>query len=207
MNNLIEFLYTINPGSLLDIGANNGDFSVNIKRAFPDIFLYAIEANPNCDHDLSIKNIPHMICCLSDTEKTIDFFISKLGDGKNTGASYYKEKTNYYSEGNYNILKVKSKTLDAIFSETIIFDFIKLDTQGSENDIIKGGINLIKRAKYVMLEVAILEYNENAPFIDEVFSYLNSINYVPVMKIEEHKYSDGRVFQEDWIFKNIEGNI
>jgi FkbM family methyltransferase len=202
MNNLLQFLYTIQPKSILDIGANNGDFSSYLKKVFPETFLFAIEANPNCKIDLTNKNIPHVICCLSDIEKNIDFFVSNLGDGKNTGASYYKEKTDYYKEGNYNTLNIRSKTLDSIFENSVTFDFIKLDTQGSEIDIIRGGINLVKRAKYLMLEVAILEYNENAPFIDEVFSYLESINYLPILKVDEHKYSDGIIFQEDWIFKN-----
>jgi hypothetical protein len=202
MYNLFQFLFNNKITSFLDLGANDGDFSWAIKSVFPNMKLFAIEANPNCEQDLKNKNISYMICCLSDTKKNIDFFVSKIGDGKNTGSSYFKEKTEYYSEGNYNILKTETKTLDEIFDDTYKFEFIKLDTQGSEIDIIKGGINLVKKAKYMMLEVAILEYNEGAPLKDEVFSYLKSINYLPVTKIHEHKYSDGRIFQEDWIFQN-----
>lgn len=202
MNNLLQFLFDNKIKSFLDIGANNGDFSWTIRFVFPNIQLFAIEANPNCQQDLKNRNIPHTIAILSDKEKDIDFFVSKIGDGKNTGSSYLKEKTEYYSEGNYNILKTKAKILDKIFDENHKFEFIKLDTQGSEIDIIKGGLNLVSRAKYMMLEVAILEYNEGAPLRDEVFTYLESIKYLPILKVDEHKYSDGRIFQEDWIFKN-----
>lgn len=202
MHSLLNFLHQQNINSFLDIGANNGDFSRQILNTFPNIKIFCIEANENCKNDLIGKNLPHMICCLSDTEKDIDFFISKLGDGKNTGASYYKELTPYYAENNYNTLKVKTKTLDTIFTSGEIFEFIKLDTQGSEIDIIRGGLRLVKKSKFIMAEVAVLRYNECAPMKEDVFSYLNSIHYDPHMKIEEHRYPDGTIFQEDWIFKN-----
>lgn len=202
MNNLYEFLSENKIKSFLDIGANNGDISLTVKKHLPDVKLFCIEANPNCEHDLKIKELPYLISCLSDVEKDIEFFVSKIGDGKNTGASYYKELTDFYSEGNYNSLKVKTKTLDSIFSQDEEFEFIKLDTQGSEIDIIKGGLNLVKRTKFIMAEVSVLRYNDRAPLKEEVFAFLSTIGYFPIIKTEEHKYSDGTVFQEDWIFRN-----
>ena len=49
---------------------------------------------------------------------------------------------------------VKCSTIDSIFSDTKI-DLIKIDTEGSEYDIIKGGINTIKKYKPKIL----LEFN------------------------------------------------
>ena len=204
MDNLINFLNKENVKSFLDIGANNGDFSKSIKGVFSNIKLFCIEANPIHEVNLQSKQLPYLIACLSDTEKDINFFVSKIGDGNSTGASYYKELTNYYSEGNYTTLFVKTKTLDTIFDSNNLYEFIKLDTQGSEIDIIKGGINLVKNARFIMTEVSVLMYNEMAPLKEDVFAYLNSIGYLPIEKIEEHKYADGTEFQEDWIFKNIE---
>lgn len=203
MLKVLEFIRLNNIKSVLDIGANVGDFSNCIKSKFINLDLFLIEANPNCEKYLQQKNLPYKICCLSDTKKQIDFYVSTLGSETNTGASYYKEKTKYYDEGNYNTIKVKTETIDSLFPDKI-FEFIKLDTQGSEIDIIKGGLNLIKKAKYLMTEVSILEYNIGAPFKNDMLSFLYKHNYVPILKIDEHRFEDGRIFQEDWIFKNKE---
>jgi FkbM family methyltransferase len=200
--NLLTFLQTNNIKSFLDIGANVGDVSNLIKNYFLNMSIFAIEANPNCEIYLKNKNIPYKICCLSDTKKQIEFYISTVSNDTNTGASYYKEKTNYYGDNNYKSYSMLTEKLDDLFDDNQSFDFIKIDTQGSELDIIKGGLNLIKKAKFLMLEVAILEYNEGAPFKNEIEDFLKTINYFPLLKIEEHKFEDGRIFQEDWIFSN-----
>lgn len=202
MHTLLNFLYNNKINSMLDIGANTGDFSQVIRSIFPNIKIFCIEANSNCERDLKLKNMEYVIECLSDTEKEINFFVSTIGDGKNTGASYFKELTKFYSDGNYIATKVKTKTLDGIFNKQEIYDFIKLDTQGSEIDIIKGGLNLIKRAKFLMIEMSIRPYNENAPLKDEVVNYLKQIGYHPIIKTEEHIDENGIVFQDDWIFEN-----
>jgi hypothetical protein len=51
-----------------------------------------------------------------------------------------------------------------------------MDVQGAELDIIRGGIKLCKKAKGILLEVALKEYNQNSPLYDEVVDYMKSIN-------------------------------
>jgi FkbM family methyltransferase len=205
MNNILNLIQKYNLTSFLDIGANVGDVSAHVRAVFPNIKIFCIEANPACEHDLTAKNLSYRIECLSDVISQKNFYVSTIGDGKNTGASLYKELTPYYSDEKYKTLDLITNTLDNIFPSEI-FDFIKMDTQGSELDIMKGGKNLCARAKFIKIEVAVLPYNLGAPFKDDVFSYLKSINYAPLLKDEEHKYEDGRIFQEDYIFYNMERN-
>lgn len=188
--------------SLLDIGANHGAFSYQVKSHFGKLDLYMIEANDKCKPMLDMTNIPYTISCLSDTEKEIDFFLENTND-IGTGASYYIEKTEFYSKK--RSVKVKTSTLDSLIEDTFgsekSFDIIKLDTQGSELDILKGGKKLAQRAKFIIIETSLIEYNENSPLQEDVFNYMKSIGFEPKEKIEDH-YHQGKVIQEDWIFEN-----
>lgn len=180
--------------SVLDIGANQGHFSIIIKSAFPDVDILMIEANPFCDSFLKRTGIPYEMVCLSDTEKEVDFYL----EDKNfigTGASYYLEKTHHYSLKNFT--KMNTKRLDDVVSRP--YDLIKLDTQGSELDIMKGGKKAVDTAKYILIETSLIEYNENAPLKKEVFDYMMSIGFKPIEIVEEHVMGDS-VFQEDWLF-------
>lgn len=201
MHVLLDFIENKQIQSFLDIGANIGDFSYNIKRRFPRINIFAIEANKNCEQDLLARAISYRITCLSDTKKKVNFYLSLLVDRKNTGASYFKEKTRFYDEGSYTTEVIETETLDDLFTEGF-FEFIKLDTQGSELDILKGGVNLVRKASYLSVEVAVQEYNDSAPMKDDVFSYLESIGFIPEVMTEDHLHN-GIIIQEDWIFRNV----
>lgn len=203
ISNVLNLIRMHKIKSVLDIGCNVGDFSYAIKQVYPDIKIIGVEANRNCENDLKNKNIEYKIECLSDKEEDVNFYITNLTDGKCTGASFLKEKHGiHYQEGNYTSQLIRTKTLNNLFKNET-FDLIKLDTQGSELKIINGGLDLILKSKFIILETNIIQYNENAPLQEEVFSFLKNINFTPYLKIGESKFPDGRIFQEDYIFKKV----
>ena len=79
------------------------------------------------------------------------------------------------------------------------FDLIKIDTQGSEIDIMMGGIELIKRANCVILEVSIIPYNTGAPSYMDVISFMNELRYYPLLQIGRH-YLNNQLIQLDLAF-------
>jgi len=93
------------------------------------------------------------------------------------------------------------QTLDSMFTDDSIFDFIKMDTQGSELDIIKGGKHLCSKAKYILLEVAVTQYNDNAPLENEVITFMNDFGFSEGLTIGEH-YDGNKIIQKDIVFKN-----
>ena len=200
ISQFFDFFKERNVKSILDIGANVGNFSMMMRHILPDVYLYMIEANPFCDGILKKTQIPYSIVCLSDVEKDVQFYFQD-GNMIGTGSSYYLENTNYFSMKNYSW--VTTQTLDSVLERDCpdtVFDFIKMDTQGSELDIMRGGQKTISNAKYVLLEISLIPYNIGAPLKEEVMEYMKSISFVPIEKIDE-SYMDGKLIQEDWIFE------
>ena len=181
--------------SFLDIGANVGNFSMFMRRTFPEMEILMLEANLFCDKALEATGIPYEIVCLSNEEKEVKFYYEDT-NFHGTGASYYLEKTPHYSKQQHSLLK--TRMLDDVVGDRS-FDFIKMDTQGSELDILRGGTKTVAKAKYVLLELSLVEYNENAPLKAEVMEYMKSIGFEPLELIDVH-YHNGIMIQEDWIF-------
>jgi FkbM family methyltransferase len=196
MNKVINFLLQNKIQSVLDIGANLGEWSSHVKQNIPSIKLHSIEANPTCEEFLKNRNLNYSIACLSDSIKTIKFFIDP-NNKVSTGCSYYLENTNFFIDEMY--IELQTKTLDSLIADS--YEYIKLDTQGSELDIIKGGMNLISRAKYLQLETSLIEYNKNSPSKEKVFMFLEKINFKPLELVETH-HMNGKIIQEDFVFKN-----
>ena len=132
---------------------------------------------------------------LSDQNKNVNFY-SNLS----TGDSYLIEQTSFYSKDLKPIVR-KAISLDEIVKkEKIPFpDFLKIDTQGSELDILKGSKESISQCSLIYLECPIVEYNLNAPSLKEYVDYLNSINFIPYDICEIHKI-DNILIQIDILF-------
>ena len=191
-----------NPKSVLDIGANVGEFSRLCKSLWNDIDILMVEGNENCEPDLKLTGYPYTIELLGDEEKEVDFYIQS-DNIKGTGCSYYREVTHLYDEP--IIVKKTLKKLDDIVNQT--FDIIKIDTQGSELDIIRGGRDTISKASYVILELPIKEYNLNSPKIEEIIEEMKSLGFDDFNPIEEHRWPNqdnlfeyNEVFQIDAVF-------
>jgi FkbM family methyltransferase len=154
------------PNSVLDIGAHHGEFYLECKNAFPECVVISIEGNIDCADILQSVN-PNCIISLLGRETGKTVFYKQKNNLQCTGSSLYRELTHHFDDN--SVIKEERilSTLDMLLPTTA-FDLVKIDTQGSEVDIIKGGINLISKSKGVILEISQVPYNQGAPLKEEV---------------------------------------
>lgn len=189
------------PESILDIGANVGQFYNEIKEIFPNSYYYLIEGNDSCEVVLKTLNVDYSISLLSDSEKEVDFYVRKH-EPRCTGNSIYRENTSFYDDDQVVILKKQTKTLSNILNNKV-FDLIKIDVQGSEIDIINGGLDIFKNAKGVLMEISLVEYNQNAPVKDFVYEYMSKIVFLPFENISNINHPiTHELIQQDILFLN-----
>lgn len=180
------------PESYLDVGACKGHALPFIIHQLPSLKrIEAIEANKR--HELDLKhiceqhNIPYKIDVLSDSIREVKFYTDGKGpQSTDPGASYLFEDTPHFNKERYDL--VTTNTLDNIYNESDTFDLIKIDTQGSELDIIRGGLNLISRTKALILEENIVPFNEGAPLHSEVKKYVESLGFKLVQNLDNKNY-------------------
>lgn len=187
------------PYRILDIGANIGQFHKECKSSFPDSFVFSIEASAECEPYLKQITKNYYIGLLAKNNNEYNFY-SRKDTGIGTGNSIYRELTHFYSDEQINIIKQHGIRLDDLFEDDSEFDLIKIDTQGSELDIIDGGLNLCKRSKGILLEVSITQYNEGAPLHDEVITYMNQNGFQAVEILDESRNHGS--YQQDILFIN-----
>jgi FkbM family methyltransferase len=161
------------PKRVLDIGANIGEWAKLASQAWPTASFHLIEANPGCKQYLDDLPWPYTIALLGDSERdSVPFYtISTTA----TGASVYRELTWLYDA--CEPIWLPQTTLDALFPMSV-FEFVKIDTQGSELDIMRGGMDLIQRGtRAILMEVSLEPYNEGAPLHDEVVEFMKGIGF------------------------------
>lgn len=160
--------------SVLDVGAAHGHFSGYLTDFFPDAKITAVECNTRDSYFLAqYPSWDVHYACLGEKNCKMNFYIdpNAVTGG---GNSNYKENTQCFKDP---IIEEKQiVTMDEMF-EGETFDLVKIDTQGSELDIIKGGKDVLSRSTWLLLELSYLQYNEGAPLIDDVLAYTRSIGW------------------------------
>ena len=192
---VIEVMKTHNVKTLLDIGAWHGDFSTEIHNRYSECDCFCIEANPYCEPPLKESGFAYKIAVLSDVVKPIKLF---LNTNRNdcTGTSYYREMNkDFFPQTHY--LELETAVLDSVV-EPNKFEFIKLDTQGSELDILNGGTDVLKSCKILLIEVSVIPYNHGSPTSDEVEQYMTKLGFVKESVVAVN--TQGGIHQEDWLY-------
>ena len=182
--------------SVLDVGAYRGEFARLIKEIFPDVKIKCIEGDERQAPFLLDLDVDFYL--LSKKTKQLDFY-TLPGNACTTGSSIYRENTIHYQEP--LVVKKQAYALDDL--DFPPFDLIKLDVQGSELDVLKGGKEYLAKThpRYLLIETSIQQYNHGAPLAGEVISYLNKIGY-RLQDIFDVLYNqDNQLLQVDFLFE------
>lgn len=188
------------PKVIYDVGAFVGGWTQDVRTIFSDSQFYTFEANRI--HEKSLKTVTGedkvFIGVLGAENKPVTFY--SLGD---TGDSIMKENTSYFMQNkNVDVSTRNMRMLDDVVAdgEVPLPDLVKLDLQGAELEVIKGGLTSITYAEIIILEVKILEYNIGGPTFLQTINYLDSIGYIPLDITELHYLHTGELNEVDIIF-------
>ena len=198
--NLLPVTKYFYPHRILDIGANIGQFHEMAKIQFPDSYIFSIEASSDCEPYLQKITDQYHIGLLTKDDSVYNFY-SRKDTGTGSGNSIYRELTSWYDDSNLEVIQKQGTRLDDLFTDESEFDLVKIDTQGSELDILSGGKLLCSKAKGILLEVSLTRYNENSPLIAEVHEFMRNFGYDAreVLGVGHHPKT-GELIQNDILY-------
>ena len=169
----------IEPGmTVVDVGAHIGTFTLLASKRVgeegkviviePEIYNFK-QLNKNLELN-EIRNTIPVKTALSDFNGNKDFFIDK----ESTCSSFTLKPDRQI----INKLIIKVKTLDNLLQEINIdkIDFLKIDTEGAELEILKGAKQTMIKNPQIKMAIAAYHYSEEK---EEVFQYLKNLKFSP----------------------------
>lgn len=190
------------PRSVLDIGAHLGGFSRALLEVFPGCVPTLVEPNPHCHPALAATGWD--LYCLAASSEDGEAFIHLTREWpQSTGASLYRENTHFFRDEVLERRAVPRRRLDTLFPGQR-FDVVKIDTQGSELDVLRGGRAVISQADYVVVEVSLVEFNLGGAAAEAVFAELAGMGFHSAEVVEFHRLrgvQDGNLLQMDFMFE------
>ncbi len=161
--------------NVFDVGAYKGKWSQEVQKYFPKANFFLFE--PNDVHNKEILKLgfkPFNLLLGKKSGEIVKFY----GDGR-TGDSFFLEKNPTYL-GTEKDVELHS-LFDIVQANNLpVPDFLKIDTQGSELEILLGAESLLTNVKVILLELPITRMNIGAASLTEIVDFMESRNFVPI---------------------------
>jgi len=207
--NLISKILNKNKLTALDVGAQGG-FNGNLFSKKYNVFFTPIlvEPIPEESKKLSEENYKVINKGLwsSDCKKKLYFMEKRTGSSsmfkpnKNTFSLYGIKKNNHNLFEVSKTIDIECTTVDSSLDNLNVkkLDFLKIDTQGAELEILKG---LGKYFPLLMkLEVQIIPMYYEIPHWGELINYINNLNYMTCEWSEIGNHATHSPTEMDMIF-------
>ncbi len=158
------------PRVVVDIGAYVGKFAKMTRSVWPDAKIVMFEPQP--DKKAMLESLATR---LGNTELKPTLLGERAGQRVkfhlHESGSSMKE---FKSDEGTKTIELTTTTLDESLAGTPFEspDFIKIDVQGAEKEVIAGGMRSLSRAQVVILEVPIVEEYEGAPLFHDVVGFM-----------------------------------
>jgi len=189
----LKHIQKFEPRVIYDIGSHIGAYTKYFHILYPDAKVILFEAN-----DVFIPKYngeDYNIVCLSDEDnKEVKFYNNPKYKDNDEVCSYYKSNV---VNDDFKILTTQKLDSLILYKGIRFPDMIKINCCGSELDIIKGGTNVIKQCKYLVVRLQNETFFEGAPTAKDIGTYIISLGFI----LEEMLDNFGNHFI-DYVFKN-----
>ncbi len=159
---LQKYLQDKNKPVILDVGANIGNYSLNVLESNKNASIFAFEPHPltfkKLIANIQSKNFKAYNYGVGDSEEHIELYDYDNKDGS-SHASLYKDVIKDLHKGNPISHFVEIIKLDDFLLKEKInsIDLLKIDTEGNEFKVLKGCIEHLKNKKIKAIH---MEFNE-----------------------------------------------
>ncbi len=207
-------LAALDVGTVIDVGANQGQFARLVSGFFPRAHLYCFEPLPGPFEALSnwAKTQDGRVRCfpmaLGDQEGEAEMHLHD----QHTPSSSLLQATEtchrlYPQTRAESMARIRVSTLDQALEshigampEAIL---LKLDVQGFEDRVLRGGTQVLSRCRAVVLEVCLdLLYQGQADFF-QLVELLTRAGFRYAGNLDQTYGEDGRVVYLDALFTNL----
>ncbi|HSW36366.1 MAG TPA: FkbM family methyltransferase [Candidatus Limnocylindrales bacterium] len=199
--------------TVIDVGANEGQFAKMISNIFPKAHIYCFEPIPVAYAKLNKwaeqrGGVTIFNVALGESEGEADMLIHPAHSPSSSLLETTEICETIYPFTKQQVkTKVKLTTLDkALFQHvnSLAPDIlVKLDVQGYEDRVIKGGEETFKTAKACILEVCLDQLYENQATFKDILSLLYKLGYQYSGNLDQAYADDGHTIFIDAVFSKL----
>lgn len=161
--------------TLIDIGANDGAFGAFLQRKFAIDVVHAIEPLSRQELALRARDFIVHSCALSDVEHVGSLHVSEQDSGSSLLRPSERCLAEYPQIRELEQEIVQVRRLDSLPLQPLTLPLlVKIDAQGVEAAIIRGGREVFAQAQAVYVETSFVPMYEGSALFGEVHTELSA---------------------------------
>lgn len=194
--------------TIIDGGANKGQFALAAARRFPMADIYCFEPIPDVYRDLAnnvkkFSKIHPYNHAVGNMKGKIPFYRHELTPASSAMAMLENNNRPNCDPQRANIIEVDILRLDDF---AINYDMrppvlLKLDVQGYEKEVLKGAQKTLDRIDYIVLETSFSKLYENQPLFDELHEYIKNLGFELVAPLDVNVGNNHAIIEMDVLYK------
>jgi len=169
----------LQPKTVIDVGANVGQFAIAAGKIFDSATIHAFEPLPDCYAKLQkaasgMTNVRTSNLALGDARGDIDFHVNSFRHSSSVLSLGEAHKRAFPSAREIRKISVKATTLDDACAGTAPEGpiLLKLDVQGYEDAVLRGARRLLSKVDHLLLELSFQSLYENEPSFEDMIASL-----------------------------------
>jgi len=195
-DDIIEHFTPKQGDIVVDIGAHMGRYTIiSSKRVSINGKVVAIEANPGnfelLNRNIRLNQLPNIVS-LNHAVYSKETKLKLYTPGEESGHTIYNTVISDRAINEDKFVEVNANTLDYLLQSKGInqedVNWIKIDVEGAEFEVLKGATNVLSKSKDIALLIEIHNLSDNTNLYRPILEFLNLYNF----KVEfEKNYENG----------------
>ena len=192
------------PKQIFDVGAYKGDFTELCLKYFPHANIACFEV---LEHRVEQLNL------LASKHPSVRVFQTLLGAEAQEQVNFNQAETASsvlveQIPQNFPVKQYPMATVDQIVNDRFEGkspDFLKMDVQGYELEVLKGAEKSLQGMQVILAEVNLIDIHQNVALLAEIVQYLSQRNWVVYDICEFHRRPlDQALWQVDFMFVPVD---
>ena len=201
-------LNNLTANTIIDIGANKGQFALAARHTFPDAKIISFEplSAPARKFNNLFKRDRKIVLhqsAVGPEKTTLPIHVSKRDDSSSLFPIGARQSAIFPGTEESHTEEIELAPLHFFIEKDDLVSpvFVKIDVQGYELEVLKGCEEQIEYFDYIYVECSFIELYENQALADEVIQYLIKKSFR--LKGIYNTYYDkkGVAIQSDFLFK------
>lgn len=197
--------------TIIDIGANRGQFALKALKLFPNARIYCFEPLPQVVQELRhilgsyLSQVTILNCALGEKENTHQEFYLHLNhdDSSSILRSTSFSEHLYPATQQQHVVSVPLTTLDKAmepFLSSLQPELlVKMDVQGYEDRVIRGGPQTLARACACIVEICLTPFYEHQATFKDIFEHMDRLGFRYAGNIDQ-VIREGQILYIDALF-------